>query len=794
MNETNHITDHNIDLSGMNLDIQRIHETKTASPSQRSIISYPATHNSILSIKAGPGSGKTYTLSQRIANLIRENGYQPHEILVLSMANRSVNSLLKTLSSTLGDEMASQIDISTFHLFSAKIVDNYSQKYISQSPRKRLVDDITWKYFSSIFLGRYLKLDGKNIAGNLTPKNFEALVSQVRSGKVSSEEASEKFKVNKNYVESLIDYLDTNGVVRYNDLLTNANQIILRSIESDSQLIDKLYNYRVIVVDEFQDMYEDLLDVIKLVMTYPTRNEPIDTCKHLTIAGDPNQSIYDFLGSKPAMMEKLETEFPGAFINHMIIEESFRCTPEILQASIETCLSKDSFTRRLHSVKSPGYLPIIHEFKNQNQEHEFIVHEIIRLTIELGGLLKFSDFAILARSNKEIEEINHLLGNYGISHNKLNSSLLWTKSKVHILLDILNVLETGPGSELALLCILLFIDKEYGGKTRVAKTFSLSRVWASKLGLKYGGLEEFLFENLYDPQEVKKSSLYNIYKKYPHILDEIGNFIRLIRNKREDLVSNIDKQDPTMLLECLSDIVDNLDLKGYLNEPTRTKSYSGTDQELLVMEYKSQLNIELREFHNCLHHCYNKYLKEGALSTLNDSFTSFFLKKYNDEIPVTSDNTVNTSTIHTAKGLEFPVVFICNFSSYGTSPWDHILTESENKSNLPSRLLYVGITRAKDLLYIGTSKSIGEVSDKVIDHYTTILPTMNHQNLSYLSASLKRNYPTEKKLNEGKKLFNNIHQLTQRRSYHNCIFRPKTSQPSRVLLNLSKKACKILVI
>lgn len=230
-----------------------------ATESQAKVIEFPPDMNKILVVKAGPGSGKTSTIVKRIAYLISIGKLKPEEILVLSMANRSVNSLKKYLINTLGEDLTSGISINTFHSFCGGLVDQYGDQYSSSFRKKTLMDDLSWRSFSNIFLGKSISLSGRTVEGNLTPLSLEKLLIAVKSGNLTIPQAAYKYKVSKEYIEALIMYLENNGMIRYHDLLVNALELMDLSLQPQAvgnmNLIPQLKNYKAIIVDEFQDIH-----------------------------------------------------------------------------------------------------------------------------------------------------------------------------------------------------------------------------------------------------------------------------------------------------------------------------------------------------------------------------------------------------------------------------------------------------------------------------------------------------------------------------------------------------------
>lgn len=767
-----------------------------ATESQAKVIEFPPEMNKILVVKAGPGSGKTSTIVKRIAYLISLGQLKPDEILVLSMANRSVNALKKYLINTLGEDLTNGISINTFHSFCGGLVDQYGDQYSSSFKKKTLMDDLSWRSFSNIFLGKSISLSGRTVEGNLTPPSLEKLLISVKSGNLTIPQAAYKYKVSKEYIEALIMYLESNGMIRYHDLLVNALELMDLSlqpqVEGSKNLIPQLKNYKAVIVDEFQDIHPQLLLVVKAVIEYPTSGFDKGDIKHLTIAGDPNQSIYEFLGSRPELIHKIQLEIPGTEVIQLPINESFRITPEILNAVTEICLKPAGLydpSHELRSIRDHGYKPIISEHTSNRDEYAFIASEITRLICELGGLLKPSDFAILTRSNKEIEEISKFLTQtYNIKCNRFSLSALWIKSKVHILLDILNVINKGPSSDFGLLCVISILDQKFGSSSRVSKLFNLSNKWKISTGLqtKENALEEYMIHQLelLDIQAEKKevtanknkNSLYdikNIYKlpKYSDEVLRLKSFMDSIQSVRRDLVqNNQDLQNPTRILSSLLRVLTELGLLEYLNLPELSKKRSSKHPDSIDAEkdYKRLLRSYLQAFNKSLKYSYECYMEQNPLKRSEKLFIEYFLRSYNDEVPTMDREMINLSTVHTAKGLEFPVVFVAGVAQNpkSLSFWDSLLLDPlETHAQSKARLFYVACTRARNLLYIGTNKHFDTLLPNVIKSLTSELPNMksvlNTKNnlLESLAQDLHRKIPDSLKIKEGKQLYNEFTSL-----------------------------------
>lgn len=724
--------------------------TDTLTDAQNKVISFAADENSILVVNAGPGSGKTSTLVRRIANLASQ--FDPKEILVLSMANRSVNSIRESLQDLFKDDKNSYPDVFTFHSFCSLLLDENST-FLSN---RVLVDDFSWRSFSKILLKRP-GLDHKGVS--ITPSKLEQILQAVKSG-ASIEDQAEKYNVSSEYIGLVLDYLKANKMIRYNDLIVNALEML-----NLTRNIARLTNYKIVIVDEFQDMYPQLLSLVKAVVAYPTAGRLVSAKKHLTIAGDPNQTIYEFLGSDPKLLHDIGT-YLNMNVTELSLGESFRCTPEVLQVASKVGLSSAGLltANSIRSLKPPGIKPVLLLHKSSREEHDFIASEITRLICVLGGLLVPSDFAILTRANRELDEISHtLLQNYGYSCNRFSLSSSWIKSRVHLLLDLLSLLNGGMGLNFALLCLLPRLDRRAGNSRRVSKLFHMSNSWNNEVS--GGRLEDYLRQELGNIGEKSrgKFSILNVYK---------GPENRAFLEATKKLLDWTDKTRevaaelaPLLILKSLLTITSDLDLLDYLNKPESTHRSPGADADFRT---QTELENNLAGFYKSLCACHKSFMLDMDTTTL---FLEYFLRNYNEEPPILDRNMINISTVHTAKGLEFPVVFIAGVKDAHSSFWSSLLNNEGRHDEEKARLFYVACTRARNLLYVSTLKPVGP---EIRSYFKKDLPSSSEV-INCIAREGYRPPPTAEKLEQGIKLYKDISRLglisgAQRRHFHTRCF------------------------
>lgn len=731
------------------VDVEEKEVAPRLMPSQEKVVSFPAEKNGLLLVVAGPGSGKSYTMAKRIGKLI-QSGMQSDEILVLSMTNRAVGSLKRHLGEVLSEDKVNSLNIATFHSFCARLIDDHGAMVDPNYQKKLLVDDMSWRNFSDIFVGKQIEVGGARVNGAVSAPKLEKILERVKSGEISTRDASFEYNISENYIIELIKYLDVNGMIRYLDLILEAGKLMEKTKGDADFWIPQLARYKAVFVDEFQDMHYLLLTTVKNIIQYPTYDQELGINKHLSIAGDPNQCIYEFLGADSTLIEKLSDEFPKMDITRLTIKETFRLSPEILKTASDAVLRANDLhiDESLYSTKPNGHKPIVYSLNSTAEEYKFIMDEITRLILELGGLLKPSDFIILTKTNNESDDIKSYFNKFGLNCNIFALTNPWIKSKVRIFVDILNVINQGSGCEFSLLCLIKLLDHDTGSRVRLSKLFTAYESWK-----KVGRSCDSTFESYINEKDVMEKVFQN-----PLTRKSIIEFLLTIKSARSELIL---QSDPTNILEWLLKIVEDTQLQSYMNYPIVTKSNYNEDRDQKLKDHRANLRIYLNQFFEALELSFNRYLK-----TNGTSFLSHFITTYNENIPIVYPHLINISTIHTAKGLEFPVVFIPGCSTSLWNPgWSTIFSDNVAPMR-DSRLYYVAATRASDLLYSGTKQQIGGYPKFVSGNFTEKTPVLSQTMSSGRTLLETLSYNLKREINYTKIQKGTLISLEFKLSYH----------------------------
>lgn len=706
---------------------------------QEEIMKYPYNMDEVLSISAGPGSGKTFTLIARIAQLMQD-GIQPDEILVLSMANRSVDALRHSLRRLVGVEKELLVAFSTFHSFCGSLLDSNRGPEL---PRPRVANSKSLLMFAEFFLKKSVKLGGHSIGGIIGAKGLADLLPQLLSGRASVDEIAKRKRINPEYLRQLLHYFKSYEMIVYDDIVGDAVELLNSSSAAfqnatDSEvaqscLIPDVAKYKVVIVDEFQDIYPLLVEAVEAIVNYPTFGRKGQS-KHLTISGDPLQCIYEFLGSSPTYIEDLKKVFPHMTVVEKRLEESFRCTQPILNAAVgviggnnatetdnQLATTCDSQFKSLRP-KDQGTKPILFTTNDLDSEAEFVADEIVRLICYLGGLIQPQDIAVLGSTNKQIEIFLQILKDRtGIISHRVRSGSDWPNSKLGIFGLLARAASGNSHASLDLVSILLILDKSTGARQRISKLFvnSLEDGRCLDSPIFFESYLQSQFSSL--EKSGKSSILGKLFWGRIAQLDMIKSIITIVgeeRKKAQEMHS--EKRwtyGPIQLALCFN----------------RISKLQSVSEYLLQAPFKSSLTTDemLHSLNNSLHHLFERYTALDDPRTA--TFLDFFAENYEEDEPAVGGNTVEVSTIHSAKGLEFPVVFVLGMHPHRGSvmpSWNTCLNSKAFSAtgtptrygNKASRLLYVAMTRARSLLYVGSNASLANLLRATKENFSAALP------------------------------------------------------------------------
>lgn len=598
-------------------------------------------------IVAGAGSGKTRVLTHKIAYII-EKGMEPSSILALTFTNKAAKEMKERIKSLIGKK-AEELWMGTFHSIFSKILRAEAQKL---------------GYRSNYSI--YDREDSVSLVGNIIANlniNLEAITANGVQHKISylknqmiSPEAYEKTAATsaseRKFVEIYKEYnkrLFENNSMDFDDLLLKPIQLFKEN-EKVLNYYKKIFKY--ILVDEYQDTNIAQYELIKLL------SPPKDK---VCVVGDDAQSIYSWRGAEIKNMLNFKKDFKGAKIFRL--EQNYRSTKTILAAA-DSVIKNNSgqIPKTLWTENNDGELITLIRATDEKDEAYQITKKIKKeITTKK---LSLNDIAIFYRINSQSRALEDALRREKIPYKIVGGVEFYRRKEVKDVLAYLRVL-SNPNDEESLLRIMNFPQRGIGN-TSITKMIAFAR----KLNLSLYQTMLRVFEVI----EVKERIQKNV-KQFRLLLDKY-----------------IDLKDKLSVGELTSALLDELGILRIYKEENSADSMSRYDN--------------IQELISAVH----DFSKSNPKATLEDFLSEVSLIAGVDQYDEKS-NAVTLMTVHSAKGLEFPVVFITGLEE-DIFPLSQRF-DQDSRLEEERRLFYVAITRAKEKVYLSYARSryrFGEVA------------------------------------------------------------------------------------
>ncbi|KAI0601948.1 P-loop containing nucleoside triphosphate hydrolase protein [Biscogniauxia sp. FL1348] len=690
---------------------------KSLNKAQRRAVSSEAPTVAIL---AGPGSGKTHTLTSRVVWLIDHVGYKPCDVMVATFTVKASNEMKARIGHALGDGREKKIVLGTFHSIARRYLAAYG-KLIGLDPKFGIADDSDSRGI--------IKRICKRLGAPIDPPVARAWISK-RKAKGTSDEQVVKAK-NGQAVESKAleqcfqeyqDHLERSNLLDYDDLL-------VRCVELLRKFPHCVSNIQTVLIDEYQDTNGVQYDLMKL---FAQKN------RRITIVGDPDQSIYGWRSAEIRNLHRLLRDFPGT--DEISLEENYRSSSSILAASLNVIQQdEDRYKKALLPVHDKGSRPVLRKLKTPTQEAEWIVSEIKRIRLLSGDMINFDDVAILLRSASLSRHIESVLGREGISYRMVGGFKFYERAEIKIVLDYMRIIHQPDNNDA--LARIINVPKRGVGETTIKALLEEAERGSMSLW-------DLLDKHCRGDRIAKTTIRKNIEQKIS------GDLIRLIGSLRRKLRPS--EGTPINLVDIIQQLLRDLQFEKYL-------------EDTYGPEYESRW-ANIQEFVNLA----EEFMRQGQLEEeplpvvdqLEQAPDDDILAKFLANVTLASDKQtedkdqggkrlVTVSTIHAAKGLEWPVVFVPAVYK-GSIP--HVRSDDDNEER---RLLYVAMTRAKALLYLscplytgnnGGSGGAVSLSPFVEDLTSSFLqrgPSFDRPVMSQVARILRRTLPPDDVIYKG---------------------------------------------
>ncbi|CCK72441.1 ATP-dependent 3'-5' DNA helicase KNAG_0K00730 [Huiozyma naganishii CBS 8797] len=624
-------------------------------PSQQRVIHFPFNEATTLEVQAGPGSGKTWTLLNKVYHLIEEQHVKADEILILSLTNKAVDNIVeKLLGVYLGkegqghlpriEEKVDQIGIYTIHGMANRIV-------VENDGIINIIEENGWRGLTKLLPA--LRSNGdKNkeaLTESINPKLLERLLQNYKVKKDNNANSSAR-----DALAEMVKIMKECKVLTNEDLILRAMELLNEKVRSDtsasedftSQLLNK---FKVVLIDEVQDLYPLLSPLITQVVKG----------KQLIMFGDTNQSIYEFMGHNESVIKDLREIHKAEQSQTFHLYDNFRNTPEIIQTATQVLRAskrKTFETSELILKEKTDVQPQLINFTNTTAQLDFLSAEITKLVCASA---RFNDISILSRTHEHLQTIAQHLSAYNIPYEKLTSQPDWIRDpRIQFITDILKV-------------VVLTGDSHWQSDFSIIVTLGALR-----------GVGSRTLQTLYSTSTLANMTLWRYItevtrKQWGTVITnklKIEEYVQILRPVVESRVYS-QMNDPIEILTELCEMVYRLDCP--------------------LFQFKSRQEID--DFQASL----EQMLTVLKLCSTNKpegiSLVKWFLETYFDQSGIyhhtrlaseaTGIGSVKLSTIHSSKGLEFPISFVVGNPRGNNFPMD-------------DNTLYVGMTRARNLLYL----------------------------------------------------------------------------------------------
>ena len=627
---------------------------------------------------AGAGSGKTKVLTHKIAYLIGEKNVAPWSILAITFTNKAANEMKERIEKLVGDT-AKDIWMGTFHSICVRIL----RKYID-----RIGFESNFLIFDTSDQRTLVKECLKSM--NIDDKMYtdRSVLSEISNAKNEMIEPSAYItKYNGDFRRQKIGEiyslyqkrLKENNAIDFDDIINYTIKILTENPDVLEYYSSK---FKYVLVDEYQDTNKAQFTLVTILASY---------YGNITVVGDNDQGIYSFRGADISNILNFEKDFPGTKI--IKLEQNYRCTGNILKAANAVIKNNENkYDKKLWTENEEGNLPCIYKGDDEYDEARYIAEQINHLKRE--EYFQNSDFAILYRMNSQSRVIETILNREDIPYKVIGGLKFYERKEIKDAISYLRLI-ANPSDNISLKRIINE-PKRGIGKTSL--------------------------DNIQEISENIGTSMYEIIKNA-----EKYDLNRVYANSREfiDLIEELrKKKDELKVSELLTEV---LNKSGY-TKALELESTVEAETRLENLEELMTAAIEFEEEEAIEEDMLNEFLEGLTLSSDVDNLED-------------DENTVKLMTLHSAKGLEFPTVFLVGMEE-GIFPGYKSIGEQKELEE-ERRLFYVGITRAKRYLYLTCAKHrtiFGSTSYNSVSRFVTEIPEDLLEGYSELTSNMEESF------------------------------------------------------
>jgi DNA helicase-2/ATP-dependent DNA helicase PcrA len=594
-------------------------------------------------VLAGPGSGKTRVLTHRVAYLVRERGVEPWRIMAVTFTNKAAGEMRARLAHLISTRIDS-LTIGTFHALCVRILRREHEA--AGIDRDFVIfDDSDQLAVARQSIGE-LNLDDKQyrpraMLNAISKAKNELIYPDAYQATTYGQEIAARVYERYQAILQVNNGLDFDDLLMRTVFLFRENGDVLRKYQR---------RYSHILVDEWQDTNMAQYELVRL----------LSVAHHNIFAvGDEDQSIYRFRGADYRNVARFRQDFPEARV--ILLEQNYRSTQTILDTANAIIVGNLHRTpKRLHTVKGAGPHVTVHEAYDEADEARYVVNTIRRL--ERDGLTRPGDCAVMYRINAQSRALEDAFVYAGMPYKLVGATRFYARREIKDVLAYLRIVHN-PNDGISLARVLNVPPRGIGAKTSAALA-----QWAERVGTSiYGALQALRSRVATQPELDDEIKIPFAARARKTVLDFVALW--------DELIAVRNRLNVLELLELI------LERTGYARW-VQQASKEGEERWQNIMELRT-------------------VAQQYASLPVEEGLTTFL-----EEVALVSDTdnlneTIDAPTLltlHSAKGLEFPVVFIVGLEE-GILPHSRSFDDPEEMEE-ERRLCYVGVTRTMERLYL----------------------------------------------------------------------------------------------
>ena len=609
-----------------------------------------------LLILAGPGSGKTRVITHRIAYMVRHEEVSPWHILAVTFTNKAAKEMRERLEKLVGVNESKEMMIGTFHAICARVL-RIEADYLAPLGLNRsfVILDASDQATLIKRAIKEMNLDEKQYK----PANMQALISCAKNDMQNPDQMAERAAKYTEEVAARIykayqKLMRANNSVDFDDLLLLTEQLWRR----EPEVLRKYQRrWQYIHVDEFQDCNLPQYKLIRLLGLGSTSDDRPEGPGNVCVVGDDDQMIYTWRGASSENVLRFERDFPQAQI--ILLEQNYRSTQTILDAAQNVVRrNRSRKDKSLWTALGQGEKIIVHEAWDEEEEGQFAGHEIQRL-LARGEVKKRGDIAVMYRTNAQSRALEEQFLRLNIPYKVIGSRKFYERKEIKDMLAYLRLL-VNPYDDLSLQRIINVPNRKIGPKT-------------------LGELQRWA-----DEQHITLYDAVQRVEEHPTLGKAAKQSLSVFAQLQIDFRNALDELH-------LPEMVDRIAERSGLGPDLREQA-DGEERWSNVLELRRVAgDYSEIETHTALELFLENVALVGGADTVQTSEDGTLMQEENRDA-------VTLITLHAAKGLEYPVVFIVGMDE-GSLPHSRSVDKPEQLEE-ERRLAYVGFTRAMRRLYL----------------------------------------------------------------------------------------------